>query len=165
MEKNTKRKKVTYYPSRWFVKRFLDKTRGEITEKYFLSKNGAIGIPRFFNKRYYLKLGKVKIVRRPREKDCIILLAKEYGIQAKDLFLAMHLLRRRKYIILGVYLDRPEKLPELFVASSRGEHIFIAPTVYLAYYYPHVKIEDMIEEVPESLRTWQLMKNLKQREG
>jgi len=163
MEKDTRqrKRKVTYHPSKWFVKRFLEKTKGEITETYFLSHNGAIGIPRYFNRRYYVKLGTVKIVRRPRKKDCIIVFAKEYGVQAKDLFQAMYLLRRRKYITLGVYLDRPERLPELFVASSRGEHIFIAPTIYLAYYYPSVKIEDLIEEVPESLKTWQLMKNLK----
>ena len=160
MEKDTQ-KEVTYSPSKEFVKRFLEKTKGEITEAYFISRDREIGIPRFFNERHYLELGTVKIVRRPREKDSIIVLAKEYGVEAKDFFLAMYLLRRRKYITLGVYLDRPETLPELFVASSRGEHIFIAPNFLLSPYYPTIKIEDLIEEVPESLKVWQLMRNLK----
>ena len=159
MEKDTQ-KEVTYSPSKEFVKRFLEKTKGEITDTYYLNHNGVIGIPRYFNRRHYVKLGTVKIVRRPREKECIIVFAKGYGVQAKDLFQAMYLLRRRKYITLGVYLDGPERLPELFVASSRGEHIFIAPN-FLSPYYPTIKIEDLIEEVPESLKVWQLMRNLK----
>jgi len=159
MEKNTKRK-VDYTPSQWFIERWKKICGEEESDRYYLNKGATIGIPKFFRRKYYLKFGKIKILWRPRKKDAVIVLGKDYGISARDFFLAMRVLRRRKYITIGVYTDRPEKLPELFVISSRRQYIFLAPTIYLGYYYPLIDLDDLVEEVPEGLKTWRLMRNL-----
>jgi len=163
MEKDTE-EEVTYTPSKWLIKRWREICGEEENEKYYLDKTHVLGIPKSFNKRHYLKLGDVKIVNRPREKEATILLAKKYGVGASELFLAMYILRRRKYVTLGVYLERPKNLAELFVVSSRGEYIVIAPTIYPVYYWPCIKIEEIVEKVPKTLRVWQMMRNLERSE-
>jgi len=165
MEKNTRKEKQIlkfYKPSAWVVERFFKVCGGgEITKEYFISKDKVMGIPRTFNKKFYMKLGDFKIVRRPRLSFYCIVFNKNYAVKGEEFFRAMRVLRRRKYITLGVYKVRKE-LPELLVVSSRGEHIVIAPyTLNTSFnYYPNVRIEDLVDKVPEEFKIWKVMKNL-----
>jgi hypothetical protein len=139
-----------------FLRRFTINEGNHVTPELYLSKDSVLGIPRYSNneERFY-SFGTVRLKEKwTRTNWCALQLTEHYYVNTNNLFRAMKVLGRRRYVEIGMFaMDRA-----LVPAVRDGENIvLIAPLIiHFQTSYKILLLEEFCEGYDEQkIKEWE----------